>query len=169
RYKSMKTRALFAEIAALSLVALGLMSQVAWAQGSGGNQPSFVPGRILVKFKDGVSDGQARGLLAGRNALSTNVIPQLGIHIVQLPPNTNEQAEANAFKGLAEDECAGVDRYLPPQSVNPNDYYYIIGSQWALPKISAPDAWSTTTGTSSVVIAVIDTGVDSTQPDLQGK
>ena len=96
----MKMRALFAKIATLSLVALGLMSQVVWAQGNGENQPTFVPGRILVKFKDGVSDGQARGLLAGRGALSTNVIPGIDVHIVQLPPNANEQAEANAFKGL---------------------------------------------------------------------
>src|SRR4029079_14796468 len=129
----MKTRALFAKIAALSLVALGLMSQVAWAQGSGGNQPSFVTGRILVKFKDGVSDGQARGLLAGRNALSTDVIPELGIHIVQLPPNANEQAEANAFKGLADVEFAEVDQILTPQAIAPNDVYFSL--QWNLTKI----------------------------------
>src|SRR5713101_10088330 len=100
----MKIQSLFAKIASLSLLGLGLMSQVVWAQGSGGNQPSFVPGRILVKFKDGVSDGQARGLLAGRGALSTNVIPQIGVHVVQLPPNANEQAFMRALKGSREVE-----------------------------------------------------------------
>jgi thermitase len=162
----MKTRALFAKIASLSLVALGLMSQVIWAQGQGGNAPTHVPGRILVKFKDGVSDGQARGLLAGRNALSTNVIPQLGVHIVQLPPNANEQAEANAFKGLADVEFAEVDSIVATSGIDPNDLYY--GSTWSFFKISASSAWSTTTG-SSLIIAFVDTGVDGTHEDLQAK
>lgn len=43
------------------------------------------------------------------------------------------------------------------QSVTPNDPYY--SSQWALPKIGLPNAWATTTGSSAVTIAVIDTGV----------
>jgi len=165
----MKTRALFAKIATVSLLGAGLMSQVVCAQGIGGNQPSFVPGRILVKFKDGVSDGQARRVLAGRNALSTDVIPQIGVHIVQLPPNANEQAEANAFKGLKDVEFAEVDGYLQPQSISPNDYYYVQGYQWSLPKISAPDAWSVTTGSSAITIAIIDMGVDGSHPDLTAK
>jgi thermitase len=163
----MKIRSLFAKIASLSLLGLGLVSQGVWAQGSGGNQPSFVPGRILVKFKDGVADGQARLLLAGRGGLSINVIPQINVHVVQLPPNADEQAEANAFKGLNEVEFAEVDAILRPQAVTPNDDYYYV--QWALPKISAPDAWSLTTGSTSVIIAIIDTGIDSTDIEFSGK
>src|SRR6185312_10881543 len=108
----MKHKNLLAKIATLSLLGLVLMSPVAWAQGQGGNGLPHVPGRILVKFKDGVSDGQAHGLLAGRGALSTDLIPGIGVHIVQLPPNANEQAEANAFKGLAEVEFAEVDQIV---------------------------------------------------------
>ncbi len=43
----------------------------------------------------------------------------------------------------------------------PNDTYY--GQQWSLSKINAPAAWDTTTGSSAVTIAVIDTGVLSSQ------
>lgn len=40
-------------------------------------------------------------------------------------------------------------------ATTPNDPY---ASQWPLTAISAPDAWDTTTGSSDIVIAVIDTG-----------
>ncbi|MGI6595613.1 MAG: S8 family peptidase [Candidatus Ratteibacteria bacterium] len=47
----------------------------------------------------------------------------------------------------------------------PNDQYY-EGLQWALPKINLPSAWDKTTGSSDVIIAVIDSGVDYNHPDL---
>lgn len=40
------------------------------------------------------------------------------------------------------------------------------GSLWGMEKISMPAAWNLLTGSSSVVVAVIDTGVDYNHPDL---
>jgi hypothetical protein len=50
------------------------------------------------------------------------------------------------------------------QVPEPNDPGY--GDQWALPHIGAPCAWSVTTGRPEVSVAVIDSGVDLTHPDL---
>lgn len=47
----------------------------------------------------------------------------------------------------------------------PNDPYYSI-SQWGLQKIEAASAWDFTRGSSSVVVALLDTGIDYTHDDL---
>jgi hypothetical protein len=52
-----------------------------------------------------------------------------------------------------------------PLAFIPNDTYF--GSQWNLAKIDAIDAWNFTTGSPSVVVALVDTGCDLTHPDLQ--
>jgi subtilisin family serine protease len=58
-------------------------------------------------------------------------------------------------------------------SLTPDDASF--GAQWALGQpapgqggIDAAHAWDVTTGSQSVVVAVIDTGIDGTHPDLQG-
>lgn len=52
---------------------------------------------------------------------------------------------------------------VPP---SPNDPYY--SQQWSLPMISIPQAWSITTGSREVVVAVLDTGILPQHPDLAG-
>lgn len=48
--------------------------------------------------------------------------------------------------------------------VTPNDSMF--ASQWGLTKINCPAAWDRTKGASSVIVAVIDSGVDLDHPEL---
>ncbi|MBI1907961.1 S8 family serine peptidase [Candidatus Uhrbacteria bacterium] len=50
-------------------------------------------------------------------------------------------------------------------ALTPDDAHY--DDQWYLDTIGAPAAWETTTGSRSVVVAVLDTGVDLDHPDLE--
>jgi subtilisin family serine protease len=54
--------------------------------------------------------------------------------------------------------------YLVTPVIIPDDPYY--GSQWQLAGIGAPEAWETTTGSYSILVAVCDTGISSGHPDL---
>ncbi len=49
----------------------------------------------------------------------------------------------------------------------PNDS--LASEQWALQKIKAFDAWNITEGSDSIIIGLIDTGVDYLHPDLKNK
>ncbi len=57
-------------------------------------------------------------------------------------------------------------RYLHNTAFVPDDPNYSL--QWNLQKIKAEEAWDVTTGDTSVVIAIIDTGVDWDHPDISG-
>ncbi len=48
----------------------------------------------------------------------------------------------------------------------PNDPLW--RDSWSLAKVRAPAAWRVTRGAADVVVAVLDTGVDRSHPDLQG-
>ncbi|MFO7698578.1 MAG: S8 family serine peptidase, partial [Anaerolineae bacterium] len=73
-----------------------------------------------------------------------------------------QSAELAALIALPEVAIAEPDG-IATAAGTPNDPYY--PAQWGLPKIGAPAAWDVTTGSSSVMIAVIDSGVDYNHPD----
>jgi len=49
----------------------------------------------------------------------------------------------------------------------PNDPY--IDRQWALNQIRMPELWQITTGSPEILVAVLDTGIDQSHVDLEGK
>jgi serine protease len=54
---------------------------------------------------------------------------------------------------------------LTERTLAPNDSLYAF--QWSLKKINAPAAWDITQGDSTIVVAIVDSGVELDHPDLQ--
>jgi thermitase len=135
--------------------------------GEGRHAESFVPGRILLKFRAGTSDAHARGLLASYGARTASRISGIDVHVVELPQTAVEEHFVQTFSAIQEVEFAELDRILAPEEMTPNDPYY--SNQWHLRKIAASTAWSNTTGSPSVIIAILDSGVDGSHPDLTSK
>ena len=57
--------------------------------------------------------------------------------------------------------------YIRQTTQVPGDQFYPL--QWHYPLINLPQAWDITTGDNNVTVAVIDTGVLTAHPDLQGQ
>jgi hypothetical protein len=110
----------------------------------------------------------ARNIIAALGARDADELPNIGVHVLDLPDQADEAGFAQAMAQRPEVEFAELDRILGPAEVVPNDPWF---ANWEghLKKIQAPAAWLTTTGSSSVVIAILDTGVDGTHEDLSSK
>ena len=126
----------------------------------------FVPRRLLVQFRPELSSRKAE-VIAETGAIDAGEISGTGVHILELPSNADEDAVALSLKARPEIEFAELDRLVPPSEITPNDPWY--PNEWHLARIAAASAWSTTTGSSDVTIAILDTGVDGAHPELSGK
>ncbi|HEV2202542.1 MAG TPA: S8 family serine peptidase [Bryobacteraceae bacterium] len=148
----------------LACVAFAIFAATAFAQ-----PHPHVPSRLLVGFKQGVPASQVDAVVGNLRGLSHEQIQGTNVHAVSLPTNADENAFSDAFKNRPEVEFVEFDEIVPPAAVIPNDPYYAAGQTPYLSQLSVSSAWSTTTGSSSVVIAIIDSGVDGTHPDLASK
>jgi subtilisin family serine protease len=128
------------------------------------------PGELIVRFREGVTSAeQTRTVRAegGRIARS------LRLERTKLVRLTAGESVGQAVAALeADPDVAFAEpNLIRHASALPNDSRF--SQLWALNQpndadIDAPQAWNTTTGSSNVVVAVIDTGVAYDHPDLAG-
>ncbi|MGE5707816.1 MAG: S8 family peptidase [Bacteroidota bacterium] len=116
-----------------------------------------VSGQVLVKFK---SNADRAAFHKKHGSRTIKRIAALNLDVVQLKSGTRAiTQDANAV--YVEPD------YLYQISFDPNDVSY--GNQYALKNMEAPKAWEITKGSSDVVIAIVDTGVDLDHEDLKDK
>lgn len=147
-------------------------------------EPAFAPGHVIVAVEPSSGTYSAESIFTGLNIdtvklishpvetsspkseLSAKSVDQSNIYLLTLA-DTDEQSVTDAIDLLNNNpdvKYAEPDYIVTAQDITPNDTYY--SRLYGLKKISAPSAWSQFTGDSSVVVGIIDSGVDYTHPDL---
>ncbi|MDB4409296.1 S8 family serine peptidase [Gammaproteobacteria bacterium] len=124
--------------------------------------PEWVEGQLIVKPKAGLSDAQFEKILSKSKGQSVKHLKQIKTHVIKVPPQALE-AVMRALSNNPNIDYVEKDMLVAPDAITPDDPSY--SSQWHLPKIQAPDAWESSTG-SGITVAILDTGVESGHPDL---
>ncbi len=126
--------------------------------------PDRVPGRLIVHHNGNPADLGVARAFASHRATVHRRLDKLGVTVIDVQPGTEDAV----LQSLSRNPLFGeveFDHYAKPASV-PNDPD--LSSQWYLTKIQAFSAWNITTG-ASFPIAVIDSGVDPSHPDLSSR
>ncbi len=118
-------------------------------------------GEVLVKFR---SDAQGAPLSPDLDADQDDPI---GDGTVRRVHSRSHNLDTLLAKLAADPDVEYAEpNYVLYALATPNDPYYLNGTLWGMSKISAPAAWNVSTGSTSSAVAVVDTGVDYTHPDL---
>ena len=123
------------------------------------------PFAVMVRFDLSLSVDQIEAVMAdvGGSVVGESLDGE-GLYLVETLADPEQVVEILKDKDVV--VSAGLDTVLHLTDVS-NDPE--LGAQWGLgptPGVNAFAAWEVTTGSPGVVVAVIDTGVDLTHPDL---
>jgi subtilisin family serine protease len=136
----------------------------------------FVPGELIVRLHDAGSSARLSALLARLGAVDAKGFETIGgLYVITLPAHLSVTAARQLAKALDGVAYAEPNYIVRSQNTTPNDPSF--GDLWGLHNtgqlggtvgadIHAPEAWDLTTGSSNVVVALLDTGIDYTHPDL---
>jgi subtilisin family serine protease len=139
------------------------------------NPLRHVPNEVLLRLKKGLPSAAVNRVLGSVPTASARRLRLVdGLYHVKLAPGVSLHSALRTY-GRSADVLYAEPNYVVEAFGTPNDPSF--SSLWAMHNtgqtggtpgadIGAVSAWNTTTGSHSVVVAVIDTGVDYTHPDL---
>jgi len=159
----------------------------------------YVPGEVLIGFREEVTLFQNNGRLRATESLLQTEITKLGIsnaNILFDSPDIDRallpQVLQNVYKFTFPENqdvlsvVASLKELPNVEFVEPNYIYHLdsttslpslnippndeyYNKQWGLDTIHAEQAWQITTGDPNVKIAILDSGIDMNHPDLSAK
>jgi subtilisin family serine protease len=142
-----------------------------------GEPIEYVDGEILFMAKSGDDPAGVRGFLTENKLNLTRELDSFGFGKVSLPQGQN------IFAVIETMQATGLFLYVEPNMIDhmciwPNDPEFKAWKQWGLynfgqppggtndADIDAPEAWDSTTGSSSVIVSVLDSGIPMVSSSL---
>jgi thermitase len=118
---------------------------------------------IIIKYRQG-KEGASDTLHQRHGSQRIREFKAHGLEHVKIRSGQSVQDAITAFESDP-DVAYAEPNYIVHTMLNyPGDAYW--GYLWGMDKISAPAAWDKNTGSQTVIIGTIDTGVDYNHPDL---
>ena len=136
-----------------------------------------VPGRLIVGFRDAVAPVARHAVHANAGVLAIKPLLHPRMDLVTVDPSADLHAVEAAYRARPEVAFAQPD-YLGQGGFVPNDTFY--GEQWHHANtgqsggtpgadIESEGGWDISRGSNAVVVAVLDTGIDSDHPEFAGR
>jgi len=146
-----------------------------------GTKPAYVEGEVIVKFQPVLESAQTNSIRANLGLRTTQHFSLTGGEVAKIE---NGVSVPDMVRELSKNPNVlyAQPNYLYYPRVLPNDTYFnnlwghhntgqAVNGQPAGTidiDIDAPEAWDISMGSSSVIVAIIDEGVDINHPDLAG-
>jgi len=125
----------------------------------------FVKGELLVQLTVKASKANASKAIKEIDGEVLEDLPQIRVKRIRVPEKNFDKVKAALSKNP--NFVFVEENFLAQGMIIPNDPSF--SSQWHHTKIMAPSAWEMGVGSTSMPIAIIDSGVDPDHPDLDAK
>ena len=133
--------------------------------------------RLLVRFRPEASESARAAAIASIGGTVDRVLAQIDVTRVAIPTPNDPQSDDVGLAALRLSRAPGVLSVEPDSTGSvqfaPNDSFYLTDpstglGQWGIRKAHVDQAWDLVRGSASIIVAVIDTGIDANHPDLVG-
>jgi subtilisin family serine protease len=148
----------------IALVAVGSSSALA-APTPVRSQVDAGTAQLLVKYREGATAAAQVRAERGAGAVKRGAVDKLDVRVLEVPRG----AETRVMTALSR---SGLVEYVEVDGVfkgetTPDDPMW--AQQWGPSQVRMPEAWDRSQGDVGTVVAVLDTGIDASHPELAGR
>ncbi len=160
------------------IAALLLLTAGPWSPADAGSQRAYVDGEVLVKYREHRAPERATHYRSMWRLSNLRTFAKSGVRRVKLPAGMNVEQAMALYRSDPDVLFAEPNYRLHIQAV-PDDAS--LAHLWGLVNVGqtvngtagtadadmdAERAWDLATGSTDIVVAVVDTGIDAAHPDL---